>query len=176
MISNAIISFCSSFVRLQNTNFTSTFAPSRVCVPYTRRRKCRRRYWSGSVRTPMRILMLLSCCSVEIEVFVVSIEREVRRNWTSFMEINTQRKNITIKQENMKRPLFGFGDFTTIVEYWSFTNWKGNVYTEQGGFLNLSCGGDDSNNFSMLLRVNELLFPFWLASKVWMANLINSFK
>jgi len=116
--------FCSSFVMLQNTNFTSIFAPSGFCVPYTRRRKCRRRYWSGSVRTPMRIRISCCCCSfveIEVEVFAVLFESVHRPNFrrfsnrTWFMEANMHRKKMDMKHNSMKRFRFGFGDFIATI-------------------------------------------------------------
>ncbi|KAE9609850.1 hypothetical protein Lalb_Chr07g0180401 [Lupinus albus] len=86
-----------------------------------RRRKWRRRYWSGSVRTAIRIRI---SSSLEEEEVVVSVlfERAHRPNLsrplnrTSFMEANKQRKKMNMKQERMKKllPCFGFGDFTII--------------------------------------------------------------
>ncbi|WVZ09473.1 hypothetical protein V8G54_014003 [Vigna mungo] len=117
MISIATITFWSSFVRLQNTNFTSTFAPSQVCVPYTRRRKCRRRYWSGRVRTEMRTLR----SSDWFSVVAVSFERAHRPNLskllnrTSLIAANKQRKKMTVKQEQTNRPRLGFEDLEPIV-------------------------------------------------------------
>jgi hypothetical protein len=103
---------------LQNTNFTSIFAPSGFCVPYTRRRKCRRRYWSGSVRTPMRIRISCCCCcsfvEIEVEVFVVLFESMHRPNFR-FMEANMQRKKMDMKHKSMKRFRFGFGDFIATI-------------------------------------------------------------
>ncbi|PKI62351.1 hypothetical protein CRG98_017157 [Punica granatum] len=60
MISSTTQNLCSSFVRLQNTNLMSIRALVTDCIPYSRRRKFRRMYWSRSVMIPMSICRLSS--------------------------------------------------------------------------------------------------------------------